>query len=114
MRGERFVGRHDDRRHALARDHVRHRVGLAGPRHPEERLKHDARLEPFAQTIDRLRLVARGLERLVEHERRTGIGDFLHETDPRSIGKRGAILGRPVALHRIEGRPFVRSYILLL
>ena len=69
---QRLVGGHDDGRHAFAGDDVRHRVGLAGSRHAEQRLKHRSVLETFAKFLNRLRLIACRRKRRMKNERRIG------------------------------------------
>ena len=75
LRRQRLVRREHDGRPAGARDHVRHRVGLAGTGHAEQRLERQAVVDAFDQAVDRGRLVAGGREGLVQLERRIGKGD---------------------------------------
>ena len=62
LRGERLVRREDERRPAEARDHVRHRVGLARAGHAEQRLEGEPVAHAFGELVDRLGLVAGGRE----------------------------------------------------
>ena len=72
LRGEGLVGRQHHRRPAKPGDHVRHGVGLAGSGDPEQGLEREAVVDAFDQLLDRLRLVARGREHLVQAERAAG------------------------------------------
>ena len=60
--GERLVRREDDRRTAGIGDDMRHREGLARAGDPQQHLVALAAVDPLAQLVDRLRLVAGGLE----------------------------------------------------
>ncbi len=61
-----------ERRPPELRNHVRHRVGLARAGHAEQRLERQAVADSLREQRDRLRLVARGRERLVQLERAVG------------------------------------------
>ena len=84
LRGERLVGREDERGAAQPRDDVGHRVGLARAGHPEERLVREPVAHARGELLYGFRLVARRLERLVEpvrtfrkdQRRRPGVIDF--------------------------------------
>ncbi len=77
LRGERLVGRHDQRRTAHARDHVRHRVGLARAGYAQQRLEREPVLDAFRQRRDGLGLVAGRLERLMQPVQAAGERDDL-------------------------------------
>ncbi len=62
LRGQRLVVRHDQRRLLHLLDHLRHGVGLAAPRHPEQHLMLHPLADAVGQLRNRLRLVARWLE----------------------------------------------------
>jgi hypothetical protein len=81
LRGERLVGRDDERGPPGARDDVRHRVGLPRARHAEERLEREPVVEPLHELRDRLGLVARGREGLVEAKRTTGKREDFHRKE---------------------------------
>src|SRR4029079_17009195 len=68
LRGERLVRREHQRRTLHRRDDVRNREGFSRTGHAEQRLMREAGLETVDQSLDRLRLVARGPERRYELE----------------------------------------------
>src|SRR3954470_14020403 len=78
LRRQRLVRREHQRRPAEARDHVRHRVGLARAGDAEQRLVREPVVDAFGELVDRLRLVARRLERLVQAEGTVWKGDDVH------------------------------------
>jgi hypothetical protein len=84
LRGERLVRRHDERGTAQARDHVRHRVGLPGPRHAEQCLKSEPVAHTFRELLDRLGLIARRREGLMQAEGTVGKGENLCSRLPRA------------------------------
>ena len=66
LRRQRLVRRDHHGRPAGLRDHVGHRVGLAGPGHPQQRLERQAVAQSFDELGDRFRLVAGRREGLVQ------------------------------------------------
>ena len=72
LRGKRLVRRKYERGTSGACDHVRHRVRLARTSDAEKRLERQAVGETLDEPIDRLRLIACGLERLVQLVRAIG------------------------------------------
>jgi hypothetical protein len=73
LRGKRLVGRQHQTGAADPGDDVGHRVGLARPRHAQERLECQPILKPLGQAFDCLRLVASRRKRLVQLE--WGVGE---------------------------------------
>ena len=61
LRRERFIVRDDQRGAVYVSDDVRHREGLAAPRHAEEHLGIQTVQHAFGEFGDRLRLIPRGL-----------------------------------------------------
>ena len=47
LRGQRLIGRHDERGHALPCDDIGHRKGFARTGHAQERLKSQTALKPL-------------------------------------------------------------------
>ena len=72
LRRERFIRRHHERRHPGARNDVRHREGLSGPRDTKKRLPHQSVIEPLTEFSDCLRLIAARLIRRMKNERGMG------------------------------------------
>ena len=72
LRCERLVRRHNQRWPAQARDHMRHGVSLTGAGHPEQGLIFEPVFDALDQFDDRLRLIARRLERLMQLIRAIG------------------------------------------
>ena len=72
LRCERLVRRHDERRNPGARNDVRHREGLSGPRDAKKRLPHQSVIKPLTEFSDCLRLIAAWLIRRMKDERRMG------------------------------------------
>ena len=72
LRGKRLVVREDERGTVPAGDEVGHRERLAGPRHALQRQPARPLLKPAHKRVDRLRLVAGGLE--VGHKLEKALG----------------------------------------
>jgi len=76
LRGERLVRRKDQRRPADPGDDVRHRVGLPRSGDAEQRLERESVAQPFGELLDRLGLIPRGRERLMQPERAPWKGGY--------------------------------------
>ena len=92
LRGERLVRRDHDRGPSGARDHVGHRERLARPRDAQQRLVREPVGEALDELRDRLRLVARRLERHVQFVGAVGIGDVRHGLGRASEGQPAIVL----------------------
>ena len=97
LRGERLVVGEDERRLLVLLDRPGQRRRLARPRRAQQRLVADASLEPVDELVDRLGLIARGLERGDESEVGHGLR-IIHRSRPRPNG-------RSIAADRPPSRP---------
>jgi hypothetical protein len=75
LRRQSLVRCEHERRPGELRDDVRHRVGLAGAGHAQQRLERQAVLDAFDELRDRFGLIAGGREELVEAEGTVGEGN---------------------------------------
>ncbi|OIQ81554.1 hypothetical protein GALL_366800 [mine drainage metagenome] len=75
LRGQRFVGRHDNGRPAHLRDDIGHGVGLAGTGHAQQGLEAQATPDAVRQLFDGRRLVAGRWERLMQFKAAIGVSD---------------------------------------
>ena len=77
--GECFVGRHDQRRDAEARNDMRHGVGLARSGDAQQCLVDQPVAHPCRQLVNGLGLIAGRRKRLMQPVRAVGEGDNFHE-----------------------------------